>query len=176
MRPKQKRTNNREEEKPDRGIVVLQNIPNFTPEFNKIARKHGFRVVNKTGNRVRDLTSKAKTPLGDKSTDVVYHIPCKCKLYAYNGETHRKWCSRCKEHRDKVRLTKQDLEAGNTDAAEARMNTNDGGLARHAATCTEDIDWDNARIIGREKGWTQRKYLEGIESLPLKNKGITPPE
>ena len=174
MQPKQKRTNNKEEEKPDRGIVVLQNIPNFTPEFNKIARKHGFQVVNKTGRRVRDLTSKAKTPIGDKSTDVVYHIPCKCKLYAYNGETHRKWCSRCKEHRDKVRLTKQDLEAGNTDAAEARMNTNDGGLAKHAATCTEDIDWDNARIIGREKGWTQRKYLEGIESLRLKNKGITP--
>ena len=174
MQPKQKRTKNKDEEKADRGIVVLQNIPNFTPEFNKIARKHGFRVVNKTGNRVRDLTSKAKTPLGDKSTEVVYHIPCKCRFYAYNGETHRKWCSRCKEHRDKVRLTKQDLEAGNTDAAEARMNTNDGGLARHAATCTEEIDWENARIIGREKGWTQRKYLEGIESLRLKNKGITP--
>ena len=174
MQQKQKRTDNNEEEKLNRGIVVLQNIPNFTPGFNKIARKHGFRIVNKTGSRVRDLTSKAKTPLGDKNADVVYHIPCKCRQYAYNGETHRKWCSRCKEHRDKVRLTKQDLEAGKIDAAEARMNTNDGGLARHATACTEEIDWENARIIGREKGWTQRKYLEGIESLRLKNKGITP--
>ena len=93
IQQKQKRTDNNEEEKLNRGIVVLQNIPNFTPGFNKIARKHGFRIVNKTGSRVRDLTSKAKTPLGDKNADVVYHIPCKCRQYAYNGETHRKWCS-----------------------------------------------------------------------------------
>ena len=40
--------------------------------------------------------------------------------------------------------------------------------------CTEEIDWENAKIIGREKRWTQRKYLEGIETLRQKNKGITP--
>ena len=33
---------------------------NFTPQFNKIARKHGFKVPNKTGRRVKDLTTKAK--------------------------------------------------------------------------------------------------------------------
>ena len=55
-----------ESEPPQRGIVVIENIPNVTPQFNKIAREHGFKVANKSGGRVRDLTSKAKTLLGDR--------------------------------------------------------------------------------------------------------------
>ena len=54
--------------------------------------------------------------------------------------------------------------------ATERMNTGDGGLAKHASTCQHEVDWENAKIIGRERRWTQRKYLEGIESLRQKNK------
>ena len=161
-------------EQTTRGIVVIQNIPNITPQFNKIARQHGFQVANRSGTRVKDLTTKAKTPLGDKNSNVVYNIPCGCDKHSYTGETYRKWETRRKEQQDKVRLTKQDIASGNLESATMRMNTNDGGLAKHAATCDKEIRWENAKIVGREKGWTQRKYLEGIESLREKNKGITP--
>ena len=33
------------------------------PQFNKIAREHGFKEANKSGTRVKDLTAKANTPL-----------------------------------------------------------------------------------------------------------------
>ena len=104
----------------------------------------------------------------------MYNIPCGCHKYSYTGETHRKWETRRKEHQDKVRLTKQDIDAGNMDSATTRMNTNDGGLAKHMSTCNREIEWENAKIVGREGGWTQRKFLEGIESLREKNKGIIP--
>ena len=169
-----RRTTENETEEPSRGIVVIQNIPNITPQFNKIAREHGFRVANKSGTRVKDLTTKAKTPLGDKNSNVIYNIPCGCNKHSYTGETHRKWETRKKEHHDKVRLTKQDIESGNLESATTRMNTNDGGLAKHTPICTEEIKWENAKIVGRETKWTQRKFLEGIESLREKNRGITP--
>ena len=54
------------------------------------------------------------------------------------------------------------------------MNTGDGGLARHNATCTSGIDWEDAGIIGREKKTTQQKYLEGIMTLKERSKGIAP--
>ena len=73
---------------------------------------------------------KAKTPLGDKNSSVVYNIPCKCEKFGYVGETERKWGTRKGEHEDKVRLTKTDVELGKKEAAEKRMNTGDGGLAR----------------------------------------------
>ena len=68
-------------------------------------------------------------------------------------------------------MTKADLDAVNIQSATERMNTGDGGLAKHASTCPHEVDWVNAKIIGRERRWTQRKYLEGIESLRQKNKG-----
>ena len=173
MRETEKATTE-EDEETIRGIVVMQNVPGFTPQFNKIARKHGFRVTNKTENRVKDLISNAKTPLGDKNTNVVYSIPCKCQTYAYTGETDRKWGTRKKEHRDKVRLTKEDIRTGNMERATKRMNDGDGGLAKHAATCPHNVDWEHAKIVGKEKGWTQRKYLEGIETLRQKNEGKIP--
>ena len=101
---------------------------------------------------MKDLTAKAKTPLGDKNSNVVYNIPCGCHKYSYTGETHRKWETRRKEHQDKVRLTKQDIDAGNMDSATTRMNTNDGGLAKHMSTCNREIEWENAKIVGREGG------------------------
>jgi len=164
----------REEEETTRGVVVMPNIPAFTPQFNRIARQHGFRVANKTENRVKDLINKAKTPLGDKNSSVVYSIPCKCEKYGYVGETERKWETRKGEHEDKVRLTKADVEAGKQDVAEKRMNTGDGGLARHAVACESGINWEEAKIVGRERRWRQRKLLEGIESLRQKDHGVTP--
>ena len=120
------------------------------------------------------MVVNAKTPLGEKNTHIVYNIPCKCKQYAYTGESDRKWITRKKEHEDKVRLTHEDLNAGNTDKAAKRMNDKDGGLAKHSSGCDAGIDWQNARIVGKEKNWTQRKYLEGVETLKQKSKGIIP--
>ena len=54
------------------------------------------------------------------------------------------------------------------------MNDGDGGLANHASVCPNGIDWENERIVAREERWTQRTYLEGIETLRQKNRGIHP--
>ena len=54
------------------------------------------------------------------------------------------------------------------------MNDRDGGLAKHATACQQGIDWDQTKIVGREQNWTQRKLLEGIETLRIENDGKTP--
>ena len=114
---KKEKIDREEEEESIRGIVIMENIPGFTIEFNKIARKHRFKVTNKTQSRVKDLISNAKTPLGGKNTDVVYRIPCGCNKYSYTGETYRMWNTRERKHENTVKLTLQDIEAGNTQKA-----------------------------------------------------------
>ena len=79
--------------------------------------------------------------------------PCKCKKFAYVGETERKWETRKKEHRDKVRLTKEDIDSGDITRATNRMNDRDGGLAMQVTSCPHEIDWDEAKIIGKEQNW-----------------------
>ena len=68
--------------------------------------------------------------------------------------------TRRKVHHNKVHPTKEDLDTGNIESANTRMNANDEGLAKHTSTGTEEIDWENTKIVGREQKWTQRKYLD----------------
>ena len=128
----------------------------------------------KAENKIRDIASKARTPLGEKNKNVAYNIPCGCEKHSYSGETDRMWRTRKNEHRAKVRLTHTDLANGNEERATDRMNSGDGGLAKHSTTCEHQINWEAARIVGREKNATKRKILEGIVTLKEKSKGIVP--
>ena len=60
------------------------------------------------------------------------------------------------------------MDMANAEKATKRMDEGDGGLAKHAASCSQGIDWENAKIVGKESRWAQRKYLEGIETLRQK--------
>ena len=96
------------------------------------------------------------------------------KKHLYSGETERMWRTWKNEHRAKVRLTHTDLANGNEERAADRMNSGDGGLAKHSTMCEHPIDWEAAKIVGREKNSTKRKLLEGIVTLKEKSKGIIP--
>ena len=51
------------------------------------------------------------------------------------------------------------------------MNIGDGGLAKHNSTCEQSINWDNAKIVGREMKTTQRKLVESVMMLKEKGNG-----
>ena len=80
MKKRHKTTTNNNERK-EQPICGVRKLRNITPQFNKIAREHNFKVASNSGTRVRDLTTKAKTRLGDKNSNVVYNIPCGCNKY-----------------------------------------------------------------------------------------------
>ena len=63
----------------------------------------------------------------------------------------------------------KDMAEGKFKSAQAHMNTNDRGLARHAATCPEEVKGGNGRITGRGQKWMQQKYLECRGITPLDN-------
>jgi len=50
------------------------------------------------------------------------------------------------------------------------MDKEDGGLARHTVEWQSGVDWRNTEIVGRERRLSQRKVLEGIESLQQKHR------
>ena len=99
-------------------------------------------------------------------------MPCGCGKAIYTGETKRLFETRLNEHKDKVRLTKQDIAEGNHESAEKRMGTEDGGIAKHSVDCQHKHIWNESKIVARESAFTQRKILEGIESLRIRHKGI----
>ena len=54
--------------------------------------------------------------------------------------------------------------------AKERIGKEDGGLARHSVECTKGIDWENTRVLKSEHRVEQRKVIEGIESLSVRNR------
>ena len=49
-----------------------------------------------------------------------------------------------------------------------------GELAKHSVECTAGINWEEAKVIGREEGRMQRKMLEGVETIKQKAMGRKP--
>ena len=76
-------------------------------------------------------------------------------------------------------LTVKNLEEGKVKAAEARMYTKNGGLARRAAKCKEEIDWKKYRQEKLEEMMKDEEKLRGLLSVlfscPLCNSLLTPP-
>ena len=83
----------------------------------------------------------------------VLNLRPNAKKYGYVGETDR-WGTKEGEHKDKVRLTLEGMKAGKEKIAERKMNSGDGRLA-----CEGDINWEEAKVIGRERRWSKRKLL-----------------
>ena len=54
--------------------------------------------------------------------------------------------------------TMVDLENGNVKRATKRMNTGDGGLAKHISVCEHSVNWEEAKIVERERDTMKRKY------------------
>ena len=139
-----------EEEEESRGMVVVTYLKTFSEKFKRIAKKHRFKTAYKPGAKVKESKKLCQEPLGDKTTEIIYRIPCKCNASAYTGETRRTNEIRQYEHQMHVRLTHQDIANNNRESAEIRMNTGDGGLPRYSVNCEHDIDWEGVKILGIE--------------------------
>ena len=63
----------KEQEKEQRGVITLPNIPRVMPDFTRVAKQHGFRVANDTNREARNLSTNAKTTLKEKNSCVVYN-------------------------------------------------------------------------------------------------------
>ncbi|KAL9986883.1 hypothetical protein ACROYT_G001092, partial [Oculina patagonica] len=173
MEQRHQQTDKKEqEEQESRGTVTIPYLKGLSERFRRTANRHSFRVAFKPGRKIKEIKRTCQEPLGEKQKGVVYKIPCTFQNSVYVGETWRLFKTRKKEHMDKVRLTNEDLQKGNTLSAERRMGKEDGGLARHTIECQKSIDWTNAKIVATDRGLRQRKVLEGIESLRQKHRGM----
>ena len=153
-----------EENTEERGVVVVPYLKCFSDKFKRIAKKHLFKTAFKPGRKVKEVRKLCQEPLGQKTKDAVYKIPCGCGNSSYIGETWRNLETRIYEHKMGVRMTHQDMEEGRPEAAEKRMNKEDGGLPRHGIECTSDVDWENVSILAIERDTEERKMREAIES------------
>ena len=62
------------------------------------------------------------------------------------------------------------MEAEIVERVEQRMNEKDGGLAKYSTECTRGINWEEAKIVGRESEQIQRMMVEGVKTMKQGNR------
>ena len=87
--------------------VAIPYLKGFLEVFKRIASKHGVKSAFRPGTKVKELKSKARTPLGEKKANFAYSIPFECKNNIYLE----------KELKAKVYLSKKDLQEGKIESA-----------------------------------------------------------
>ena len=130
---------NKEKTRPP--LIGLPYVKGISEPLGRTFKKYGVATYHKPINTLRQQLVHPKDPTPkDKKSGVVYQIKCKTCNRLYIGETARSLKTRMDEHK----------------------KTASSAIREHQTNTGHAIDWENAKIIGREDHWLKRKIKEAI--------------
>jgi len=145
-------TNNTNEEK--KSWFVIPYIKKVTDTFkhitNRLKTKLAFFSLNKLG---RIIKAQKDTLLTKNNKNVVYKLSCKNCDATYVGQTKRKLNTRITEHKNDIN----------------KKTDNHSVITEHRIDKNHEFDWDNPKILDREKYYYKRLVSEMINIKSQKN-------
>ena len=96
------------------------------------------------------------------TTDVIYSIPCKNCKSTYVGETGRKFGKRIEEHRVEAEKAGASVRTrAIRKASDSKVNKS--AITDHVMEKDHIIDWEEARVVGKEADRYKRWIKEAIQ-------------
>ena len=95
------------------------------------------------------------------TTDVIYSVPCKNCPVSYIGETGRKFGKRIAEHRTEAEKLFMGVKTKATRKSSQSV-THKSAISEHVVDYNHLINWDEAKIIGKESDRYKRWIKEAI--------------
>ena len=142
--------------KESKKMVVLPYIRGTSELSERLLKPFGWTVAHKPTATLRSTISLVKDPVPEmEKSGVVYSIPCQQCDQAYVGETGKQLCTRLKEHR--LALRRADPKSQ---------------LWNHCATTGHEIQFAEAKVIGRAKGKAERLVMEAVHSRNTLNRHV----
>ncbi|XP_062715384.1 uncharacterized protein LOC134291527 [Aedes albopictus] len=149
-------------EKTDVKRISLPFYPKLTNPIQRALNHHGFQVVYKSSNTLKDALCNLKDRVPAEEKSGVYQIPCQNCPAVYIGQTRRKFKTRLREHKNAV-------EHG---------RTCDSSVAMHATTLGHTVDWEQAKLLKNVRKVTQLNAWESMyiatADRPLMNEDDAP--
>ncbi|XP_072041401.1 uncharacterized protein [Amphiura filiformis] len=159
-KPKKKKDNDIQ----TKGLVVIPYVEGLAEKANRIFRKHGIATAMKPNTSLRKLLVHPKDKIDPiNSTDCVYEIPCTNCNQTYVGETGRKFATRLNEHKkETTRVEKSKQNYTRQTRKQSETEQSKSAIADHAVQKNHVIDWNNAKILGKECNANIRRINESI--------------
>lgn len=155
-------TTSLEPEKEEVTRISMPFHPKITNVLQGALKHHGFKIVYKSANTLRDRLCALKDKVPQEEKSGIYEIPCKNCPAVYIGQTRRKLKVRLKEHK----------------LAVDNRRANESSVAAHSTDLDHAIDWDKAKL---KKCVRKTSHLNAWESLfintaeqPLMNEDDSP--
>ena len=128
-----------------KGFPIVPYIQGIAEPIRRVLNNCGIKVALKPFQTLGHIFAKPKDRLPtDQKTHAVYSIPCgNCKK-VYLGQTKRQFCTRLKEHQRAV----------------SNFNSSKSALAEHVCETSNNIAWEDSRIITTNNRYGRRLCLE----------------
>jgi len=159
---KDKETQGKEGGADRRVMAVVPYVQGVSEAVARVYRRYGVSAAMRPFQTIRSLIVHPKDKLDrNETTECVYKIPCMSCDKVYIGETGRSFGTRMKEHRKEVEQQGERRYTRSTRlAVEAEQSKS--AITDHAARQNHVINWNEAKIIGRESDRMTRWIREAV--------------
>jgi hypothetical protein len=133
----------REEEKKKKWYGI-ESAGGMTEKIRRIMKIEGIRTYKKGSRKILDIVkSKKNRKCIDQQKGVVYQVPCRECDKVYIGETKKRINDRLKQHKDDVRLRREN-----------------NAIFKHVKDTDHKVNWEGAKVIEQESRMIIRKWKE----------------
>ena len=127
-----------------------------------IYKKYGVSTVMKPSNTVRQALVHPKDKISkEKTSGVIYRIPCDNCSEKYIGETGREYGARKKEHKTDVEKNSK-TKYTRASRKESMSEMNKSAITDHVNKLNHVINRDDDKILGKEQNRKKRNIKEAI--------------
>ena len=144
-------------------VAVIPYVEGLSEAVARVYRRYGISTAMRPHTTIQSLVVHPKDRLEKKEIgECVYRIPCKTCSKVYIGETGHSFGTRMNEHHKEVEHQEGRRFTRRAKAA-AEEELNKSAIADHVNNENHVIDWDAAKILGRESDRTARWIREAIK-------------
>ncbi|XP_072051932.1 uncharacterized protein [Amphiura filiformis] len=161
--PREKKNTKKDENSKSKGMVVIPYVEGVSERIARTFKNYNIATAMKPHCTLRNMLVHPKDkrdPL--HTTDVIYAIPCKNCESTYVGETGRKFGKRIEEHRAEAEKAGATVRTrASRKASESKVNKS--AITDHVMDKDHIIDWEEARVVGKEADRYKRWIKEAIQ-------------
>ena len=150
-------------EKQSKGMVVIPYVYGLSERIQRVYKKHNVEVAMKPHSTLRNLLVHPKDKREKlQCSNVIYEIGCKNCDHSYVGETSRLFGVRLSEHQTEVKKASEKKFTRSERRASEQEQTK-SAISDHVARANHIINWEEAKILGKEHNKKAREIKEAIE-------------
>ena len=160
---KVKKSNPKPLESKSKGMVVIPYVNGVAERVQRVYKKYNVATAMKPYSTLHNLLVHPKDKRDKlQCSNCIYEIGCKNCDNTYFGETSRLFGVKLSEHQAEVKKASS-KKYTRSERRASELEQTKSAISDHVARANHVIDWDEAKVLGREHDKKSREVREAID-------------